>query len=83
MFHGRVKVTGAGDGTLCSGEVLPDSAGAMDENFVEPAVFGLVRIFVPKVPFAEDTGVCSLLHSALRQWWWLRAPCVPVQVSCG
>ena len=46
---------------------LPDTAGAMNKNFVEAAPVRLIRGLIAKVPFAKDAGSVAGLLQLLGQ----------------
>lgn len=56
VTNGGVKVFVAGNVGAGAFVTLADPAGAVDENFIESPLVGLVGFFIAKVPFAEDTG---------------------------
>jgi len=45
-------------GNICAAAVigLADTAGSMNEHFIETATMWLVRFFVSQVPFPKDAG---------------------------
>ena len=46
---------------------LPDTSGTVDEGLVKAAFVGLIRVFVPEVPFAKDAGSITGALEDLRQ----------------
>ena len=54
VFDGGIEITCAVSVALCPRVLLADPTGAMNERFVKPALFWLVGIGVPQMPFAEN-----------------------------
>ena len=54
MPDGGIKIGIAGRIAATSGIGLADAACPMNKHFIEPALSGLIRVFVGQMPFAKD-----------------------------
>ena len=54
VFDDGVEISGARCVALITDMSLTDPAGTVNKDFIEPAIFWLVRIRVPQVPFTKN-----------------------------
>ena len=56
VANGGIEVFVAGDVGAGAFVTLPDATGAVDKDFIEPALMGLVGFLIAEVPLAKNSG---------------------------